>query len=392
MTAHDRAASSNPAAGDRSAGPRPLKVLQILPELNAGGVERGTIDLARELVARGHRSWVVSAGGRMVESLEAQGSTHITLPVHRKSLVSLRYVRPLRRVFEALQPDIVHMRSRLPAWLTWLAWRKLDPRTRPHLVTTFHGMYSVNRYSAIMGCGETVIAISAAVRAYILDNYPRIDPARITLIHRGVDVAEFPRGYQPDAEWRAAFAAACPQTRGKRLLLMPGRLSRWKGQEDFIALMAALKARGLTDIHGLIVGGAETNKRHYEDELRAQVAQQGLADDVSFLGHRRDMRELYAASALVCNLSNRPEPFGRTVTEALSIGTPVVAYDQGGPAEVLRDCYPQGLATPATLADVTAQVLATASPIDLKAEYTLATQVEKTLQVYQGLVRSNAEG
>lgn len=365
---------------------RSLKVLQILPELNAGGVERGTLDLARELVQRGHRSWVMSAGGRMVPELEAQGSAHIALPVHRKSLWSLRQVKPLRDVLREIRPDIVHLRSRLPAWLTWLAWRGLDPATRPHLVTTFHGMYSVNRYSAIMGCGERVIAISSAVRDYIRENYPNVVPDHIRLIHRGVDVAQFPAGYAPDSAWCERFSKEWPQAQGKRLLLMPGRLSRWKGQEDFIDLMAALVREGVADIHGLIVGEAEPNKAHYEQELRHRVVQLGLGDQISFLGHRGDMRELYAVSALVFNLSNRPEPFGRTVTEALSIGTPVVAYDQGGPAEVLRDCLPEGLATPQTLTSAVQSLLATPVRLQLKPEYTLAVQVEKTLAVYRELV------
>ena len=134
-----------------------MKVLQVLPNLDSGGVERGTVEFARELVARGHQSIVMSNGGRLVKQLQAEGSRHIELPVHHKSLRSLRLVRPLRRLLAELQPDIIHVRSRLPAWLIFLAWRKLPRATRPRLVSTFHGLYSVNFYSAVMARAEQII-------------------------------------------------------------------------------------------------------------------------------------------------------------------------------------------------------------------------------------------
>ena len=116
-----------------------MKVIQILPELNSGGVERGTLEVGQYLVQQGHESVVISNGGRQVAQLEAEGSRHITLPVHNKRLSSLKQVKVLRRLFEKEQPDIIHLRSRVPAWLAWLAWRKMDPQTRPRLVTTVHG-------------------------------------------------------------------------------------------------------------------------------------------------------------------------------------------------------------------------------------------------------------
>ncbi|TQV77645.1 glycosyltransferase family 4 protein [Exilibacterium tricleocarpae] len=363
-----------------------MNVFQILPELNSGGVERGTVEFGRELVRRGHASTVVSAGGRQVARLEAEGSEHIQLPVHRKSLLSLQWVRPLRRLLVERKPDIVHVRSRVPAWLAWLAWRNMPAQARPHLVSTFHGMYSVNAYSAVMARGERIIAISAAVRDYIIENYPGADPETIRLIHRGVDAAEFCHGFMPSPQWREAFFQANPGLVNKRLLLMPGRLSRWKGQLDFIALMAELRRRGIVDIHGLVVGSSDGAKQQYERELRTAVQAGGLQDSVSFLGHRNDMKELYAIADIVYNLSNRPEPFGRTVTEALSIGTPVIAYDRGGPAEVLRDCFPPGLADPATLATVTMDVLSQAPAIALKQHYLLSTQVAKTIATYEELL------
>ena len=120
-----------------------MKVMQLLPELNSGGVERGTLEIARALVSQGHQSLVVSNGGRLVPQLEADGSTHLQLPIHKKSLSSLWQIRPLRQLIRTHQPDIVHVRSRVPAWLTHFALRGIPAQQRPHLISTVHGFYSL---------------------------------------------------------------------------------------------------------------------------------------------------------------------------------------------------------------------------------------------------------
>ncbi len=360
--------------------------MQILPELNSGGVERGTVEFARELVAQGHQSQVVSAGGRQVVKLEAEGSEHFQFPVHKKSLLSLLQVKPLRALILAQQPDIVHVRSRVPAWLAWLALRKIPKAQRPALVSTFHGMYSVNGYSAVMGKGDRVIAISRAVQQYIFENYPKVNRDKVHLVHRGVDPTEFKDGFETGEQWRQDFYSQYPQCGNKKLLLMPGRLTRWKGQLDFIELLGQLRDRQRDDVHGIIVGSSEGTKTHYEDELKTRVLELQLQDYITFLGHRSDMKELYATVSAVFNLSNRPEPFGRTVTEALWSGAPVIAYDKGGPAEVLRDCFEKGLATKENLVDVTESVLAGDNAIQLQEDYLLQTQCEKTLAIYRELL------
>jgi glycosyltransferase involved in cell wall biosynthesis len=305
--------------------------------------------------------------------------------VHRKHPASLRQVRPLRRCLLELAPDIVHVRSRLPAWLVFLALGRRPRVQRPAIVSTFHGLYSVNRYSAVMGRADAVIAISACVRDYILANYPAIPGERIEVIHRGVDVEAFPRGFRPDPAWSRAFLDAHPRLGDVPLVLMPGRLSRWKGQEAFIALVAQLRARGVA-CHGVIVGGPTPGKEGYARELGAQVAERGLQDAITFLGHRDDMAELYAVAAVVCNLSQHPEPFGRTVIEALAIGTPVAAFAVGGPAESLRDCLPDGLAPPGDLdglADRVARLITDPPAFELPREFTLAEQAARTLDLYR---------
>ncbi len=202
-----------------------MKVIQILPELNAGGVERGALEVGKYLVDRGHESIVISNGGRLVTQLEAEGSRHITLPVHKKRLSSLKQVRILRRLFEEECPDILHLRSRLPAWLAWLAWRKMNPQTRPRLVTTVHGFYSVNAYSKIMTRGEQVICVSNSVKDYVLKNYPDVQENKLTVIHRGVNPAMFPYGFQPAANWLEKWHQQYPQLEGKYVVTLPGRIT-----------------------------------------------------------------------------------------------------------------------------------------------------------------------
>ncbi len=352
---------------------RRLTVLQILPALESGGVERGTLEVAAALVAAGHRSLVVSAGGRLVEALIAAGSEHITLPVGRKSLATLLQVRPLRRLLREQGVDILHARSRLPAWVAWLAWRGLPAAGRPRFITTVHGLYSVNRYSAIMTRGERVIAVSDTVRNYILDNYPAVDPLRIVTIYRGVDRAEFPYGYRPDAGWLDAWYGQYPLLKGRRVLTLPGRLTRLKGHEDFIGLIAALVAQG-HDVHGLIVGHLDPARSSYIEELKKYIADRELADRITLTGLRRDIRDIYAVSDIVLSLSNKPESFGRTVLEPLCMGVPVVGYDHGGVGEILTTLYPQGKVSRGDtdgLLERTAQLLATPQAVPESHTYTL---------------------
>ncbi|EIP97504.1 glycosyltransferase [Opitutaceae bacterium TAV1] len=369
-----------------------MKVLQILPELNSGGVERGTLEVAAHLVARGHEALVVSHGGRLVKDLEAAGGRHIAMPVHRKHPSSLLQARPLRRLFERERPDVVHIRSRVPGWIAWLAWRKMNPATRPHLVSTVHGFYSVNAYSAIMTRGERVIAVSESVRDYVRKNWPRAlavrEPGRLTVIHRGVDPQAYGRDFAPSAEWLAGWRRERPELDGRDVLLLPGRLTRWKGQEDFFQLVANLLRQGLP-VHGVLAGETHPRKREYEGELRALAGRLGIAERVTFLGHRNDLREVMAMARMVFSLSIQPEAFGRVSMEAMALGRPVVAYDHGGVAEQLRVMFPRGLVAPGDVRAATGRtqelLLQPETPADVAPEFTLARMTEATLEVYRGL-------
>ena len=169
---------------------RRLTVVQLLPALESGGVERSTLEIAEALLRAGHRAIVVSNGGRLLPQLEALGAEHVALDIGRKSPFTFRHVPALRKLFREVDADIVHARSRLPAWLAWFALHGMRER-RPHFVTTAHGLNSPSRYSAIMARGERVVCVSETVREHLLRHYPRTDPARLLVIPRGIDAHAF---------------------------------------------------------------------------------------------------------------------------------------------------------------------------------------------------------
>ena len=367
-----------------------LTVLQLLPALESGGVERGTLEIAHALVQHGHRALVMSAGGRMVAPLTECGARHFSWPIGDKSFRTLLLVGKLRRFLLEQNVDIIHARSRVPAWIAWLAWRGMNPSTRPRFVTTVHGLYGVNRYSRIMTQGERVIAVSDTVRDYILRAYPDTVPWRIQVIHRGVDGQAYPHGWKPDPAWQQVFFTQFPQAAGKLLITLPGRITRLKGHEDFLEIISRLKRRGLP-VHGLIVGGASSSKQRYLQKLRYRVRSMGLQTDISFTGQRDDLKNILAMSSLVLSLSTQPESFGRTTLEALRLGVPTAGYDYGGVGEILRTVYPDGL-LPRGNIDAAAQRITTLlqnpSPVPDEDFFPLRNMLSQTLDLYEQLSRT----
>ena len=363
-----------------------MKVVQVLPALEGGGVEQGTLEIARALVAAGHESIVVSNGGRLVDTLANEGSRHVAWDIGRKRPSVAFDVRKFRRWLDTERPDVVHARSRLPAWVAWLAWRRMAPDDRPRFVTTVHGLYTVGRYSAVMTRGEHVIAVSETARRYALDNYPGLDTDRVTRIYRGVDRARFHKGFRPSTDWLRRWRAAYPTLGERPMVVLPGRITRLKGHADFVAAMSRLGAKGV-DAAGVVVGGVEPKHRSYQAGLAKQ------APNLVFTGHRSDVRDIMAHAAAVVSLSTRPESFGRTVLEALSLGTPVVGYDHGGVGEILDAVYPEGrvrVGDHATAADRLAGILAdpTAARRAVRDhDFDVMRMCAQTLAVYDGLTR-----
>jgi glycosyltransferase involved in cell wall biosynthesis len=366
---------------------RALTVVQLLPALNAGGVERSTLEIGAALVAAGHRSIAICAPGRLLEKFIGAGSEHIALDIGRKSPATLRHIWTLRRLFTQIRPDIVHARSRLPAWIGWHALRSMRG-ARAHFVTSVHGLNSPGRYSAILTRGERVICVSNTSRDYVLAHYPQLDPARIMVIPRGIDPLEFPRAYRPDDHWRARFRSEFPQLVDGVLLTLPGRGTRLKGHRDAIELLACLRARAI-DARLLLLGAREPGREAYIAELEALAGQRGVAGQLAITPPRSDVRDVYALSDLVLQLSNQPESFGRTVIEALALGRPVLGYAHGGVGELLAELYPAGrvaLGDAAALCARATDLLRAAPPVAPLTRYRLADMQAATLALYDDVV------
>ncbi len=371
---------------------RPLTVLQLLPALSSGGVERSTIEIAEALVAAGHRALVVSAGGRLEPALRATGAEHVTLDIGAKRPWVLRHVRTLRRLCIEAGVDVVHARSRLPAWIGWRALHGLPPARRPRFVTTMHGLNSPSRYSAIMARGERVICVSRTVRDYLLAHYPATDPTRLRVIPRGIDPAQFPPAPTPDPDARAAAVALHPALAGDGpLLLLPGRGTRLKGHGDALALLAALRRDG-RDARLWMPGAREPGREAYLAALAREAAALGCAEAVVMSPPTAQIARAYAASDLVLQLSRKPEAFGRTVVEALASARPVLGWAHGGAGELLAELQPEGAVAPfdATALAQAARALLDRAPVRAGTmPYTLRAMQDATLAVYDELHDDN---
>jgi glycosyltransferase involved in cell wall biosynthesis len=369
---------------------RRLTVVQLLPALDAGGVERSTLEIAEALVRAGHRAIVVSAGGRLLPRLLEIGAEHVTLDIGRKSPLTLRHVHALRALFGEIDADIVHARSRLPAWLGWWALRGMQG-VQPRFATTAHGLNSPSRYSAIMARGERVICVSQTVRDYLLAQYPATDPSRLVVIPRGIDPGAFPRVADPDRAARARLADPHPTLAGDGpLLLLPGRGTRLKGHADAIALLAGLRASGI-DARLWMPGVVQAGREGYLAELRRTASDAGIEDFVAMTEAIPDMAAAYAACDLVLQLSRKPEAFGRTVIEALSVGRPVLGWAHGGVGELLRELQPEGAVTPFdgdALPRIARDLLAQPPMPPATMPYTLQAMQEATLAQYHALVQA----
>nr|WP_321465031.1 glycosyltransferase family 4 protein [uncultured Desulfobulbus sp.] len=307
-----------------------MKVLQVLPELHGGGVERGTLEIAQFLVAHGHESHVVSAGGRLVHELEAKGSHHHRCEVVAKSPRALIGVFQMRRLMTTLQPDIVHVRSRIPGWVVELAYKTLPKIRRPARISTFHGFHSVNYYSAIMTRGERVIAVSQTVAEHIQQAYG-LGQEKIDVIYRGID----PTYFDPTcigADQRKALRQRWGAHEGQApVLLLPGRFTRLKGHTVLLEALGLL-----TDLPWrLVLVGDHGENPSYIQELRDRAGQCGLLQRLHFHGLCDNMPLAYAAADLVLNVSTRPESFGRTAVEAMGMERPVIAAGHGGALETV---------------------------------------------------------
>ena len=320
------------AERDGGQAARLATVLQVLPALDAGGgVERGTVEIASAIVEAGGRALVASAGGAMVHELGRVGAEHFTLPLASKNPAVIHAnVKHLAGLITDQGVDIVHARSRAPAWSAYFAAR----RTGTHFVTTFHGTYGSGnwfkrRYNSVMTRGERVIAISHFIAGHVRRVYG-VPAAAIRVIHRGVDLERFdPK--KVNAERVVALAGKWRLPDGMPVVMLPARLTRWKGQVVFIRAIAALPRR---DIRCLLVG-SDQGRSAYRQELEDLLHEWGLDEIVRIVDHCDDMPAAYMLTDVVISASTDPEAFGRVVAEAQALGRPVIASDHGGARETV---------------------------------------------------------
>lgn len=356
-------------------------VLQVLPSLETGGggVERATIDIAAAITASGAPAFVASAGGQLVSELDRRGATHITLPLASKNpVVMRRNVQRLVDIIEQYGINIVHARSRAPAWSARAAARQ----TGCSFITTFHGTYNYGtggagawkkRYNAVMADGDLVIANSHFIADHLRTHYG-VPEERIRIVPRGIDLNVFDpartkvaRVVDLASRWNLPDDAS--------VVMLPGRLTRWKGQSLFIDALAMLKARLGADnfkIVGLLVG-SDQGREAYRAELEEKIRDKGLAGQVQLLGHCADMAAAYMLTDVVVSASTDPEAFGRVVAEAQAMGRPVVVADHGGGAEQVIAGETGWLFTPRDASSL-ADALSAALEIDAASRERLANK------------------
>jgi glycosyltransferase involved in cell wall biosynthesis len=325
---------TDPAKASQPVPSKPA-ILQIIPALDAGGAERTTIDIAQALSRDGFVPLVVSEGGRLEPSLEAAGGELLRFPVAAKAPhVMIANALRLAKIIRERNVKLVHARSRAPAWSALLAAQ----REGVPFVTTYHGIYNAGNplkrfYNSVMVRGAAVIANSQWTAAHVAAEY-HIDRSRLRVVPRGVDLAHFdPAGLSPDrvAAQRTEWGASADDL----VVLLPGRLTRWKGQLVFVnALARLIRENEPVKLRAVMVVDAQ-GRASYEAELRNMIGAAELGNRVFIAGHAEDMPLAYLASDIVVSASIEPEAFGRVAAEAGAMGRPVIATDHGGARETV---------------------------------------------------------
>ncbi len=333
MTGNTQSSTATPDRKPAVGSAKTPAVVQIIPELETGGAEQGTIDVAVAIKKYGWKSIVVSHGGAKVADLQRAHVEHVTLPVHSKNpWTILRNAKRIERLVRADGVDIIHVRSRAPAWSALLAAR----RTGRPLVTTFHGTYNAgNRlkhlYNSAMVRGDRVIAISNFIADHVRERF-NVDDSRLVTVPRGINLERFDpatvtaeRMIKLSTEWRLPD--------GAEVAMLPGRLTRWKGH---MVLLEALEEIGRDGVFALIVGD-DQGRTEYRGELEAKIKALKVEDRVRIIDTCKDMPAAYMLADVVVSASTDPEAFGRVPVEAQAMGRPLVATRHGGARETVDD-------------------------------------------------------
>ncbi len=373
-------------------------IMQIIPELGAGGAEQGCIDIAGEIAKSGAKSIVVSNGGYRVPELLRLNVTHIDMPVHSKNpIVMWKNISRLKKLIKKHNVDIVHARSRAPAWS---AWRSCKGNENVHFMTTCHAPYNISgeakrKYNSSIAQGEIVIAISDYVAQYLKDNYG-LDDDCIRVIHRGIPIERFhPTAVSAERMIEVAKDWRVPD--GANIVMMPGRITRWKGHH---VLIDAIEKLNQEDVFCVIIG-SDQGRSEYREELEKSITDKNLGSRVRIVEQCHDMPAAYMLASVVVSASTDPEGFGRIPVEAQAMGRPIVATDHGGAREtILRgetgwhvppndfEALSQAISEALSLSPTDRAILATKSMSYIAQNFTKDIMAEKTLNVYAELLKS----
>lgn len=380
-----------------SSKPFSLSVLQVIPALDAGGAERTAVDVARAVVEAGGKAWIATKGGRLATEAERAGAEIITGPFDTKNPLAIwRNAKALADVIRYKNVAIVHARSRAPAWSAYLAAR----RTGVKFVATYHGIYNAKSplkrwYNGVMARGDAVIANSQYTADHVSAQH-KVDPRKLHVIPRGIDV----EGFTPEHVSRDRIDAVRKHwglKPGKPVIVMPGRLTRWKGQLVFIEALARLPNR---NFEAVIVGDAQ-ERDAYVDELHASLKRLNLTDVAHIPGHCNDMPAAFMAADVIAAPSIEPEAFGRVAVEAQAMGRSVVASRLGAQTETVLDgvtgfLFPpgdaealaQGIARALALTAGQRQAMAKQGRERVLASYSVQAMCAATLKVYRDVLTS----
>jgi glycosyltransferase involved in cell wall biosynthesis len=374
-----------------------IKVVQLLPDLDEGGVEIETIELSNFLVSSGHKSIVISNKGRLVSKLKDSDNVHIDWDIGAKSLNTFKHFFPLRKLLLDGKIDILHIRSRVPAWLGFLVWKSIPILKRPILITSFHGFYSVNFYSSVMTKGEKVIAVSSAIKEHIKENY-YCDNDGIAVIYGGFDEDFFnPLNVQNERIENLKKRWSINDKK-KPIIILPARLTKLKGHLFFLESINLIRN---LDFTVLFLGNLVENQAHHES-IKNKISSLNLGDKVFFVGNCDDMPSALMIADIVVSSSILPESFGKVAIEAGAMGKPIIATAHGGSLETIIDKKTGWLVEPGNAKKMAEALKEAILHKNLREEYGLTAQkwvkenfttnkmCKQTLELYLNCLKENS--
>ncbi len=374
------------------------RVLQVLPHLNSGGLVSGAVEVSCALQKSGNTSFVASQGGRREREITREGGKLFFLPLASKNpfIIFLNIFR-LSKIIKKNKISIIHARSRAPAWSAYFAAKKMGIR----FVTTFHGTYSMKgkikkKYNSVMTKGDRVIAISNFIKDHILKNY-NICTEKVVTIHRGINIDNFNHLKVSD-ERLISFCKKFSIPEDNYVILLPGRITRWKGHKNLIDAIAML---GREDIICMFVGDIQGRNKYY-NELNSHIDKLGLANNFRIVANQIDMAAIYKLADVVVSASTDPEAFGRVVAEAQAMGRPTVGVNHGGGPEIIINDVTGWLYKPDDVIELSDKIRKALELDDLERKTMSSKAIEravlnfnndtmclKTLKVYSDLISSN---